>query len=164
LDHRICLWEFDMNRPAFSARQYPEHEIARIQRELDRLKSIVDQNRVKERHETTEAEVRAVLWARRQRELVLGKELFSDPAWDILLELYAAALGQRRVPTSELSIAAGIPLTTTLRWISKLESEGLVTRADDPLDGRRVWIALANQAVQMMSSYFNRVGAQERLS
>jgi DNA-binding MarR family transcriptional regulator len=68
------------------------------------------------------------------------------------------------VPTSELSIAAGIPLTTTLRWISKLESEGFVTRADDPLDGRRVWIALANQAVQMMSSYFNRVGAQERLS
>jgi DNA-binding transcriptional ArsR family regulator len=163
LDPRIFLWEFDMNRPAFSARQYPEHEIARIQRELDRLKSIVDQNRVKERHETTEAEVRAVLWARRQRELVLGKELFSDPAWDILLELYAAALGQRRVPTSELSIAAGIPLTTTLRWISKLESDGLVTRADDPLDGRRVWIALANQAVPMMSSYFNQVAAQDRL-
>jgi hypothetical protein len=153
-----------MNRLALSAREYPEHELARIQRDLDGLRSMVDRNRGKERHDPTEAEVRAVLWARRQREMVFGKDLFADPAWDILLELYAAMLGQRRVPTSELAVAAGIPLTTALRWISKLESEGLVTRADDPLDGRRVWIALTGRAVPMMSTYFNQAGPQARLA
>jgi hypothetical protein len=153
-----------MNRPAISAREYPESEIARIQRDLDGLRSMVDRSRGRERHDPTEADVRAVLWARRQRELVFGKELFADPAWDILLELYAAVLGQRRVPTSELAVAAGIPLTTTLRWISKLENEGLVTRADDPLDGRRVWIALTSRALPMMSSYFNQTGPQARMA
>ena len=153
-----------MNRSAFSLREYPEHELARIQRDLDGLKSIVGQGRGKDRQEPTEADVRALLWARRQRELVFGKDLFADPAWDILLELYAAGLGQRRVPTTELAVAAGIPLTTALRWISKLEDEGLVTRADDPLDGRRVWIALASRAVPMMSSYFNQAGPQAGLA
>jgi hypothetical protein len=153
-----------MNRPTTSAREYPEHELARLQRDLDGLRSIVDRSWAKERHDPSEADVRAVLWARRQREVVFGKDLFADPAWDILLELYAALLGQRRVPTSELAVAAGIPLTTTLRWITKLENEGLVTRSDDPLDGRRVWIALTSRALPMMSSYFNQAGPQARLA
>jgi DNA-binding MarR family transcriptional regulator len=151
-----------MNQLAISARDYPEREIARIQRELDGLKSIVDGSRDKERREPSEAEVRAVLRARRRREAIFGKDLFADPAWDILLELYAAELGQRRVPTSELAAVAGIPLTTTLRWISKLESEGLLTREDDPLDGRRVWVALTRNALPMMTDFFNEAGPPAR--
>lgn len=146
-----------MNRP-FSAGAYPELEIARIQRELDALRSKVTGSRSTEGREPTEAEVQGVLRARRRREAIFKKELFSDPAWDILLELYAAALGQRRVPTSALGTIAGIPLTTALRWISKLESEGLVTREDDPLDGRRVWVALTQNALPLMSRYFREAG------
>jgi DNA-binding MarR family transcriptional regulator len=153
-----------MNRHSLSTREYPELELARIQRDLDGLKSMVDRSRGKDKQETTEADVRAILWARRQREFVFGKDLFADPAWDILLELYAAELGQRRVPTSELAVAAGIPLTTALRWVNKLETEGLITRADDPLDRRRVWIALASRARPLMSSYFSQVGPQVGLA
>jgi hypothetical protein len=40
----------------------------------------------------------------------------------------------------------------------------LVTRSDDPLDGRRVWIALTSRALPMMSSYFNQAGPQARLA
>lgn len=147
-----------MNRPALSAGKYPEVEIARIQRELDGLRSMVNSGRSKEEHNPSEAEVKGILRARRRREIIFGKELFADPAWDILLEVYAAELGQRRVPTSELATVAGIPLTTTLRWISKLQSEGLITREQDPLDGRRVWIALTPSAVPLMSRYFGEAG------
>jgi predicted Rossmann fold nucleotide-binding protein DprA/Smf involved in DNA uptake len=151
-----------MNRLAITPREYPEREIARIQRELDGLKSLVNGSLSKARREPSEAEVRAVLRARRGREAIFGKGLFADPAWDILLELYAAALAQRRVPISELAAVAGIPLTTALRWISKLESEGLVARENDPLDGRRVWVALTRSTLPMMSSFFDEVGPSAR--
>jgi DNA-binding MarR family transcriptional regulator len=147
-----------MNRLAYSTGDYSEMEIARIQRELDRLKSVVNSSRSTDGREPSEAEVKGVLQARRRREAIFGKELFADPAWDILLELYAAEVGQRRVPTSELASVAGIPLTTALRWLSKLESEGLITRGDDPLDGRRVWVALTQSALPLMSQYFRETG------
>ncbi|QNP44548.1 helix-turn-helix domain-containing protein (plasmid) [Sphingomonas daechungensis] len=47
----------------------------------------------------------------------------------MLLELYAADSGDRRLSISRLSERTQTALTTTLRWIQALESEGLVERA-----------------------------------
>jgi DNA-binding MarR family transcriptional regulator len=87
--------------------------------------------------------IRDIVSARRARETILGGDLFADPAWDLLLELYAASLAQRRVSNSDLSIASTVPATTSLRWIDKLESAGLATRIGDPLDSRRVWVEIS---------------------
>jgi hypothetical protein len=43
------------------------------------------------------------------REQFFGPDLFADPAWDILLDLYAARLEQQRVAVSSLCIAAAVP-------------------------------------------------------
>lgn len=105
----------------------------------------------------TEAEVRTLLAERRTREAVLGGELFADPAWDMLLELYASYLGRRVISTSELVSALAVPPTTALSWIDKLESIGLADRTPDPKDRRRVCVEVSNDGLAKMRSYFAAV-------
>jgi DNA-binding MarR family transcriptional regulator len=98
--------------------------------------------------------VDAILKARRSRSRYFDAELFADPAWDILLELYATELRGCRISVSSLCIGAGVPATTALRWIRLLEGRGLVVRTDDPTDGRRVFVALSDEASNNMDSLF----------
>ena len=98
--------------------------------------------------------VRAIIRARRMREQFLGPDLFADPAWDILLDLYAARLEEQRVAVSSLCIAAAVPATTALRWIKTLTEIGLLVRTADPHDGRRVYIELSQTAADGLDAYF----------
>jgi Winged helix DNA-binding domain len=91
------------------------------------------------------ASIRAMLRARRQRDLYFPADLFADPAWDMLLDLMAARLEGRQVAISSLCIAAYVPATTALRWIKALTEQGLFERIPDPADGRRVHIALSDE-------------------
>jgi DNA-binding MarR family transcriptional regulator len=109
---------------------------------------------------TTTAEfVRQVLAARAARRKFFASELFSDPAWDFLLELYAFNLEQRRISVSKLSVTAAVPKTTALRWIEKLEADGLIERSADPLDARRAWVSISAQAVAKMQAYLSNLPA-----
>jgi hypothetical protein len=63
--------------------------------------------------------------ARRGRADYLTRQLFSDPAWDILLELLRAEIAQERVSASNACIAASVPTSTGLRWLRALEHHGL---------------------------------------
>ena len=98
--------------------------------------------------------VRAVQTARRRREALFAPTLFADPAWDMLLELYAIRLEQRKISVSSLCYAAYVPLTTALRWVAKLESDGLAVRRQDPSDARRFWIDLSDRGMEAMCRYF----------
>ena len=98
--------------------------------------------------------VRAVQTARRRRDALFSPDLFADPAWDMLLELYALHLEEKRVSVSSLCIAAYVPATTALRWVSKLEEEGLAVRSEDTTDGRRSWIELSPEGIERMRRYF----------
>ncbi|HUG80145.1 MAG TPA: MarR family transcriptional regulator [Bryobacterales bacterium] len=99
-------------------------------------------------------QVRSQIRARTLRYEFFKWELFSDPTWDMLLELYAAQLEFRRVTVSQLCVASSVPPTTALRWIGTMESEGLITRRNDPLDRRRVWIDLSETGSEAMRRYF----------
>jgi hypothetical protein len=81
-------------------------------------------------------------------------DLFFDPGWDILLDLYAAHLGGRRLSVTDACIGSQAPPTTGLRWVSVLESRGLISRARDCRDGRRVYVSLTEEAVESMERYF----------
>lgn len=93
--------------------------------------------------------------------------LFSDPAWDMLLDLTYARLTGKRVSVSSLCIASRVPATTALRRISDLVSEGLVTRIRDENDGRRVFVDLTDDGFSRMTAYIDNVrcafGAEPRL-
>ena len=105
---------------------------------------------------TTADDVKAVIKARRARDSFLPAHLFADPAWDMLLELYACELDQTRMSISNLCDASAVPATTALRWIGTLESENLIVKQSDPLDGRRVFVRLSSKAVSSMDAYFQR--------
>ena len=111
----------------------------------------------------TEKDVRAILKLRRRRDQFFEGELFADPAWDILLELYASMLAQQRITVGTLCNAAAVPQTTALRWISLLESKGLIQRGADPMDGRRFHLSLSRSGLEAIASYFETVPAGMRL-
>lgn len=98
--------------------------------------------------------VRRMLRQRRMREQYFPADLFADPAWDMLLDLYAARLERQPVSVSSLCIAAAVPATTALRWIKTMTDAGLFVREADPLDGRRIFIGLAEVAFEAMARYF----------
>ena len=97
---------------------------------------------------------RSEIRARSARTQFFKASLFSDPAWDILLELFAAAQEGRRVSISAAGLTAEIPLTTALRWIAALEREELVERVGDPTDARRTFLKLSDTGIRAMTLYF----------
>ncbi len=102
--------------------------------------------------------VRSVIRARRLRSRFFSEELFADPAWDMLLDLFQAEIAHLRVPVSSLCIAAAVPATTALRWLKTMVAQGLFVRRADPHDGRRVFVELAPDASGALRRYFAEVG------
>jgi DNA-binding MarR family transcriptional regulator len=96
------------------------------------------------------AAAEALLAARRTRGEALGPNLFGDPAWDMLLALFAAAERGQALSVSRLGAAAGVPQTTALRWIEQLEHNRLLSRSADAADARRTLITLAPEAREKM--------------
>src|SRR3546814_14839235 len=91
---------------------------------------------------------------RRMREQYFPSGMFADPAWDMLLDLYAARLDRQPVSVSSLCIAAAVPATTALRWIKTMPDDGIFLRDADPNDGRRIFLPLADGAFAGLESYF----------
>ncbi len=98
----------------------------------------------------TGADICEMIKLRRTREKYFAADLFADPAWDILLDLMAARLEQKQVSVSSLCIAASVPATTALRWITGMTDSGLLVRQMDPNDARRVFIGLSERAAEQM--------------
>lgn len=162
----------DVNRDAESVRlRRLSEEVARIAETLARLTRSEDAEprSVRDRGsgyrgpdtgppvEISAAEIRAVIRARRMRAQFFADELFADPAWDMLLDLFAAQLERRQVSVSSLCIAAAVPPTTALRWIGTLHEAGLFERQADPTDRRRAYIGLSVKGLEGMRSYASAV-------
>lgn len=103
------------------------------------------------------ADVRRAIRARRMRDQFFGGGLFEDPAWDMLLDLFAADLEGKRVSVSSLCIAAAVPPTTALRWIGRMSDAGLLRREADPDDRRRAFMGLSARARDDMARCWRAV-------
>ena len=100
---------------------------------------------------------KGIIRARNQRTRFFSRSLFSEPAWDILLELYVADIEQQKVAVSQLCATAGLAATTGLRWLSTLEANRLVIRFADPLDARRSFVALTGEGKRAMENFFESI-------
>ena len=103
--------------------------------------------------------ISSVIRARRRREHHLPRDIFADPAWDMMLDLLEAEVRQRRVTVSSLCIAAAVPSTTALRWLKTLVDRGLLIRRADPTDLRRVYIELSPATSIALRRYFAQLEA-----
>ena len=97
--------------------------------------------------------VRIYLRCRRLRERLLPREIFGEPAWDILLDLYAAQLEGKAVSISSACIASAVPTTTALRWLSKLVECGLIERSLDASDARRAHVRITDDGLQAVTRW-----------
>lgn len=77
-------------------------------------------------------------------------DLFADPAWDMLLEIFVADLMQQKMPVSSACLGGRVPATTGLRWLKVLERCGFIYRSADPHDRRRVFVSLTPDAFTKM--------------
>lgn len=102
-------------------------------------------------------DVRRLLKRRRQRERFFPSDLFADPAWDILLDLYAAYYEDRQISVSSACIAANVPATTALRWLKTLTDNGLIDRVPDLRDGRRILVAISEKSRKQLDAYFDEI-------
>jgi hypothetical protein len=108
--------------------------------------------------------VRETIKLRRMRDAHFDAELFADPAWDILLDLLAARLEGKSVSVSSLCIAASVPATTALRWITGMTENGLLLRRMDPKDARRVFIELSEDVAHKLHAYFADIRGRNGMS
>jgi DNA-binding MarR family transcriptional regulator len=80
---------------------------------------------------------------RRIRDAAFPAELFGEAVWDILLDLFASGAEERKVRVSSACIAACVPASTALRYLSEMERRGLIVRSPSPDDKRGQYIALS---------------------
>ena len=107
---------------------------------------------------------KALVRARRLRESHFDADLFADPAWDMLLDLFMERGAGRRVAITSACIASHVPPTTALRWISLLENRGLVSREEDASDRRRAFVGLTRKGERAVARYLVAAGRHLRLT
>jgi len=90
---------------------------------------------------------------RAQRSEIAAGHLFSDPAWDILLDLFVGQVDGRDVTITSACIASRRPSTTSLRYIDHLSKQGLVYREKDSRDHRRVYLRLTEGAFHAVADW-----------
>ena len=99
---------------------------------------------------------KAILKSRDSRERFVDADLFGEPAYDMLLDLFMAAEDRKMVSVSSACVAARVPQTTALRWITLLEKRGLVERAPDTSDGRRHLVRLTAGATESVRAFLSQ--------
>lgn len=99
------------------------------------------------------AKARLIYAQRLRRRAHLSERLLSEPAWDMLLELFMQFAGGAKVSTTSLCYAAHVPMSTALRYVALLEELGMVRRQVSEFDKRIVFVSLTNTGIVAMGEY-----------
>lgn len=95
--------------------------------------------------------------ARRARDRVMDRQLFGEPAWDMLLALYCLPARGELLTVTGLNYAADVAQTTGLRWQRTLRDEGLIERGPNELDERKQMLRLTPKGRALMEQYLTRL-------
>lgn len=82
-------------------------------------------------------------------------ELFGEPSWDILLDLYIADIAGKALPVTTVCVGARVPSSTALRWINVLEARGHIARSHSEDDKRVNLLRLSAEARASLDTYFS---------
>lgn len=94
--------------------------------------------------------------ARGDRLRFFPAELFGEPSWDMLLDLYINGEMGKSVSVTSACLASRVPATTALRWLLLLEKRGLIARQPDTTDSRRSWTKLTSHGRSSVEQYLRR--------
>jgi hypothetical protein len=138
---------------------------------ISRLLNIVDETQKKEHSsinrydlKTLSLVARKIIDERRTRDRILNiPDLFGEPAWDILLDLFVAYVNGRPVSTSSACLSSTAPPTTGLRYLKALEGKQLIERIRHQFDARVVYVRLTDKAVKQMTYLLSQYADQKML-
>jgi hypothetical protein len=100
---------------------------------------------------------RQLYHSRRIRDRIFGGNLFADPAWDILLDLFIAQREDRKVTISSACAAASAPTSTAARHIAHLVQKRLVVRVSRDEDARSSYLGLSAAADRKLTQLFREM-------
>jgi len=103
------------------------------------------------------AKARLVLSSRLTRERYFRRDLFGEPAWEILLALYVIEDSGARFTISKLAECISAPLSTVVRWVKTLEEQSLVSRVNHPTDRRIIFVRLLDKGRKALDDYLSAI-------
>ena len=104
-----------------------------------------------------------IIARRRARHAHFGaQDIFGEPAWDILLDLYVRRDGEESISVKSACVNAGVPANTALRWLRALELEGLLCCEDGPCDQDRSLVRLSRNGFDRMTDYLEEIANEGR--
>jgi DNA-binding MarR family transcriptional regulator len=122
--------------------------------------------RIRARRQPSQKELRRlarkIYDARRLRDRLLDKELFGEPAWDMLLALYHLPALGHMLTTTGLCCCCPAPPTTALRWVNTLVAQRLIERGPHLKDGRMHLVRLTDEGRALLDQYLARLLHYER--
>lgn len=83
---------------------------------------------------------------KRRSRLVSVANLFADPAWFILLDLFVRQHSGLQTSVSSACHASSPPVTTALRHLAVLTERKIIEREYDSVDQRRIFLRLTEEA------------------
>lgn len=97
---------------------------------------------------------RYVLRLRKATKAYFGKTVRCEAAWHLLLALYAVEGARKGSNIGSVARRADVPRSTALRWLARLEREGLVELTPDQSDKRAVRVQLTTSGVEAIQRSF----------
>jgi DNA-binding MarR family transcriptional regulator len=104
---------------------------------------------------------RDILQSRRQRNHECGQKLFSEPAWDMLLELYVREAAGVAASARELTSASGAEESTAVRWLAHLEAELLLERRRSPTHPETDFVELTDLGRDSLERYLVAIRSED---
>lgn len=111
---------------------------------------------VEVREERLRERARRILALRAKRNKRFSIAMFNEPAWEMLLMLYASE-GGARSSLSRLALLSGASKATSLRWIDYLEHQKLIARQAHPTDRRAAFVNLTQNGKEALEDYLSDV-------
>lgn len=115
-------------------------------------------------HEARLAVAKWLYWSRGLRPTTLAANMFGEPSWDLLLDLYIRDKTGARSSVTSACIGSRVPHTTALRHIAALSKAGWIARIPDEGDRRRFWLALSPMALKKLDAHFDNLAATANFS
>lgn len=93
-----------------------------------------------------------------RREKTRLSNLFADPGWFILLDLFVQESLGKQTSINSACVASMSPPSTGLRWITLLVDRGFIRRKNDPTDNRRVFLTLTKETSKELTDLLSKLG------
>lgn len=101
------------------------------------------------------ANARILLHMYGTRETSFPQGNFSDPGWQLLLDLFVQQASGKNVNVSSACLGSRAPSTTALRYISDYIEKGLLIRTPSKHDQRVYWLSLSDAALSELTDLFS---------